>query len=93
MSQLIVLGSVNADHVLQVASFPRPGETLHGYNYQIIPGGKGANQAVAAARLGADTGFIACVGDDGFGKNIRHSFEQDGMDVSAVHMMTNTPTG
>ncbi|MGS0682149.1 ribokinase [Shewanella sp. 125m-7] len=93
MSQLIVLGSVNADHVLQVSSFPRPGETLHGYNYQIIPGGKGANQAVAAARLGADTGFIACVGDDGFGKNIRHAFEQDGMEVSAVHMVANTPTG
>ncbi|ABZ75157.1 ribokinase [Shewanella halifaxensis HAW-EB4] len=93
MSQLIVLGSVNADHVLQVASFPRPGETLHGYNYQIIPGGKGANQAVAAARLGADTGFIACVGDDGFGRNIRHTFEQDGMEVSAVHMVENTPTG
>ena len=67
MNKLVVLGSVNADHVLQVPSFPRPGETLHGRNYQVIPGGKGANQAVAAARLNADTGFIACVGDDAFG--------------------------
>ena len=93
MSQLIVLGSVNADHVLQVPSFPRPGETLHGRNYQIIPGGKGANQAVAAARLNADIGFIACVGDDGFGQNIRGTFADDGMDISAVHMIENTPTG
>lgn len=93
MSQLIVLGSVNADHVLQVPSFPRPGETLHGHNYQVIPGGKGANQAVAAARLGADIGFIACVGDDSFGQNIRQAFAQDGMDISAVHMIDNTPTG
>ncbi len=59
MNKLVVLGSVNADHVLQVPSFPRPGETLHGRNYQVIPGGKGANQAVAAARLNADIGFIA----------------------------------
>ncbi|WP_299808594.1 ribokinase [uncultured Shewanella sp.] len=93
MSQLIVLGSVNADHVLQVPSFPRPGETLHGRNYQVIPGGKGANQAVAAARLGADIGFIACVGDDSFGQNIRQTFASDGMDISAVHMIDNTPTG
>ncbi|MCL1147000.1 ribokinase [Shewanella marinintestina] len=93
MSQLIVLGSVNADHVLQVPSFPRPGETLHGRNYQIIPGGKGANQAVAAARLNADIGFIACVGDDGFGQNIRGVFADDGIDISAVHMIENTPTG
>ena len=93
MSKLIVLGSVNADHVLQVPSFPRPGETLHGRNYQVIPGGKGANQAVAAARLHADIGFIACVGDDSFGQNIRQAFAEDGMDISAVHMMANTPTG
>mgnify|MGYP000061460328 CR=1 FL=1 len=93
MSQLIVLGSVKADHVLQVPSFPRPGETLHGRNYQIIPGGKGANQAVAAARLNADIGFIACVGDDGFGQNIRGVFAVDGIDISAVHMIENTPTG
>ena len=63
---MIVLGSVNANHVLQVPYFPRPGETLMGRNYQVIPGGKGANQAVAAARLGADIGFIACVGSDSF---------------------------
>ncbi|NAW68276.1 ribokinase [Vibrio sp. V27_P1S3P104] len=93
MNKLVVLGSVNADHVLQVPSFPRPGETLHGRNYQVIPGGKGANQAVAAARLGADIGFIACVGDDAFGINIRESFKLDGIDISGIKMQPNCPTG
>ncbi len=93
MNKLVVLGSVNADHVLQVPSFPRPGETLHGRNYQVIPGGKGANQAVAAARLGGDTAFIACVGDDSFGVNIRSSFQQDGIEINAVSIESNTPTG
>lgn len=93
MNDLVVLGSVNADHVLQVPSFPRPGETLHGRNYQVIPGGKGANQAVAAARLNADIGFIACVGDDAFGLNIRESFQQDGMEISGVKVEAGCPTG
>ncbi|MGC9401138.1 ribokinase [Vibrio genomosp. F10] len=93
MNQLVVLGSVNADHVLQVPSFPRPGETLHGRNYQVIPGGKGANQAVAAARLNADIGLIACVGDDAFGINIRESFKFDGINTGGVKIQPNCPTG
>lgn len=93
MNKLVVLGSVNADHVLQVPSFPRPGETLHGHNYQVIPGGKGANQAVAAARLNADTGFIACVGDDAFGINIRENFKMDNINIAGVKMQPNCPTG
>jgi len=93
MNKLVVLGSVNADHVLQVPSFPRPGETLHGKGYAVIPGGKGANQAVAAARLGADVAFIACVGDDSFGTNIREAFKADGMNVDGVMVEKDTPTG
>ncbi|MCG2837516.1 ribokinase [Photobacterium sp. WH77] len=93
MNKLVVLGSVNADHVLRVPDFPRPGETLHGRDYQVIPGGKGANQAVAAARLNADTGFIACVGDDAFGIAIRQSFEHDGINVAGVKIQPNCPTG
>ncbi|PSV41989.1 MULTISPECIES: ribokinase [unclassified Photobacterium] len=93
MSKLVVLGSVNADHVLQVPSFPRPGETLHGRNYQVIPGGKGANQAVAAARLNADIGFIACVGDDAFGMLMHDNFIKDGIDVRGVKTEVGTPTG
>ena len=93
MSKLVVLGSVNADHVLNVPSFPLPGETLHGKNYTVIAGGKGANQAVAAARLGADTAFIACVGDDSFGLNIRQKFVRDGINIDAVMIEENKPTG
>lgn len=93
MSKLVVLGSVNADHVLQVESFPRPGETLHGHSYAVIPGGKGANQAVAAARLGADVAFIACVGDDDFGHKMRQQFIDEGMNSEAVMGESNTPTG
>ncbi len=93
MNKLVVFGSVNADHVLQVPTFPRPGETLHGGNYQVIPGGKGANQAVAAARLNADIGFIACVGDDPFGINIRESFKVDGINIAGVKLQPNCPTG
>ncbi len=93
MNKLVVLGSVNADHVRQVPSFPRPGETLHGRNYQVIPGGKGANQAVAAARMQADVGFIACVGDDSFGINIRESFKLDGINTAGVKLQPNCPTG
>lgn len=93
MNKLVVLGSVNADHVLQVSSFPRPGETLHGQGYRVIPGGKGANQAVAAARLGADVAFIACVGYDSFGVNIRQAFVKDGINVDAVIVEKSKPTG
>ena len=93
MNKLVVLGSVNADHVLQVPRFPRPGETLHGNRYQVIPGGKGANQAVAAARLQADIGFIACVGDDAFGRDIRDHFAQDGMNIDHVRIEQDCPTG
>lgn len=91
--KLIVLGSVNADHILQVEAFPRPGETVSGHGYKVVSGGKGANQAVAAGRLGADISLIACVGDDAFGKNSITSFEVDGIHTDGVTMMPDTPTG
>lgn len=93
MNQLVVLGSVNADHVLRVPHFPRPGETLCGHSYQVLPGGKGANQAVAAARLGADIGFIARIGDDAIGRQMRDGFARDGINVSAVECDPALPTG
>ncbi|MFC3023490.1 ribokinase [Vibrio zhugei] len=93
MSQLVVLGSVNADHVLQVPRFPRPGETLQGHQYQVIAGGKGANQAVAAARLDSDITFIASLGDDTFGQSMCQRFADDGMDVSHIEVQENCPTG
>ncbi|HGY1013841.1 TPA: ribokinase [Aeromonas salmonicida subsp. smithia] len=93
MNRLVVLGSVNADHVLRVPHFPRPGETLTGHSYQVVPGGKGANQAVAAARLGAPVSFIARIGDDAIGQQMRQGFEQDGIDVSAVELDETLPSG
>lgn len=93
MSQLVVLGSVNADHVVQVPSFPRPGETLTASGYQVIAGGKGANQAVAAARLGADVAFIACVGDDDFGLRVYKEYQALGMDISGLMIVSNMTTG
>lgn len=64
--RLTVVGSVNLDLVARVERLPRPGETVGGATFDRVPGGKGANQAVAAARLGADVRLVACVGDDGF---------------------------
>lgn len=93
MSQLIVLGSVNADHVVKVPSFSRPGETVHGHSYQVIAGGKGANQALAAARLGADIALISCVGDDDFGHQIKARYQDEGMDVAGIKIEQNCPTG
>ncbi|HEH9427986.1 TPA: ribokinase, partial [Aeromonas sobria] len=93
MNRLVVLGSVNADHVLRVPHFPRPGETLTGHSYQVVPGGKGANQAVAAARLGAPVSFIARIGDDAIGHQMKTGFAKDGIDVSAVELDDTLPTG
>ena len=67
---LVVLGSINADHILNLESFPAPGETVTGNQYQVAFGGKGANQAVAAGRSGANIAFIACTGDDDTGDDL-----------------------
>ncbi|SIN98029.1 ribokinase [Halodesulfovibrio marinisediminis] len=91
--KLVVLGSVNADHILQVDSFPRPGETVTGHGYRVVAGGKGANQAVAAGRLGADIALIACVGNDDFGRNIIKTLSADGILTTGVITVPDTPTG
>ena len=91
--KLVVLGSVNADHVLSVPRFPKPGETLTGSGYHIAYGGKGANQAVAAGRTGADIAFIACVGSDDIGARMKEQFSRDGMATQAVMAVEGTTTG
>ena len=67
-NKIVVVGSSNTDMVVRVPHIPAPGETVLGADFMVIPGGKGANQAVAAARAGADVTFITCVSDDAFGK-------------------------
>lgn len=92
-AKLAVLGSINADHILNLAHFPRPGETVIGKQYQIAFGGKGANQAVAAGRAGADISFIACVGADDIGERIRQQLQQDRIDTAPVETVADESTG
>ena len=68
MGKIVVIGSSNTDMVVTSVKMPLPGETVMGNEFDIIAGGKGANQAVAAARAGGDVSFIAKVGNDDFGK-------------------------
>ncbi|PIJ48325.1 ribokinase [Erwinia sp. OLTSP20] len=91
--KLAVLGSINADHILNLPQFPRPGETVIGKHYQIAYGGKGANQAVAAGRAGADVTFIACIGCDDIGSQMREQFRCDGIKVDAIDEVEDEATG
>ncbi|ELY5848549.1 ribokinase [Cronobacter turicensis] len=90
---LVVLGSINADHILNLEAFPAPGETVTGSQYQVAFGGKGANQAVAAGRSGAEIAFIACVGEDDIGERIRQQLSRDNIDVSPVSAVAGESTG
>jgi ribokinase len=81
---IVVLGSINMDLVARVNNFPKPGETLTGNAFTTAPGGKGANQAVACARLGALTRMIGRVGGDYFGKVLKDHLAAEGVDVSGV---------
>lgn len=91
--KLIVLGSINVDHILNMTSFPKPGQTLAGDNYQIAFGGKGANQAVAASRSGANVQFIAAVGDDDIGAKICIQLQKDHVDMGPVQFIKHEKTG
>ena len=90
---VVVLGSVNADLVLRCPQLPRPGQTVHGRDFRTLPGGKGANQAVAAARLGASVSFIGCVGDDEFGHHACRLLAAEGIATRHLHRMAGTRTG
>jgi len=81
---LVVVGSLNMDLVVRAPRHPRPGETLIGSQFQTFPGGKGANQAVAAARLGAAVRLIGRVGQDAFGDALLQTVGQDGVDTSFI---------
>ncbi|HDR2891958.1 TPA: ribokinase [Enterobacter asburiae] len=90
---LVVLGSINADHILNLESFPTPGETVTGNQYQVAFGGKGANQAVAAGRSGAQIAFIACTGDDDTGERVRKQLASDNIDIAPVSVVAGESTG
>lgn len=89
---VVVVGSANLDLVAQLDRLPRPGETLRANSYSEYAGGKGLNQAVACARMGANTAFIGCVGKDDAGKYLRGVLDSEGIDGTHV-MVVNAPTG
>lgn len=84
MSGIVVVGSINLDLLLPCARIPRPGETLHAHSRALVPGGKGANQAVAAARLGAPVALIGAVGEDHMGTDAVVLLAEAGVDLTGV---------
>ncbi|QEY26788.1 ribokinase [Neisseria zalophi] len=92
-SKITVIGSINIDLVTGSPRFPQPGETLLGTSFERFMGGKGANQAVAAARLGADVCMIGAVGDDGFGKEAIAHLRNEGIDTTHIKVLPDLPTG
>ena len=90
---LTVVGSINLDLVAKTDRLPRPGETVTGATFTQIPGGKGANQAVAAARLGAQVCLVGKVGQDGFADEALAELQRAGIDLSRVGRSSSTPTG
>jgi ribokinase len=91
--RLTVLGSLNMDISVTVPRLPGPGETILGSAVVIAPGGKGANQAAAAARLGAAVRMAGCTGDDEFGRTARSALVSGGVDVSGVRAVPGSATG
>jgi ribokinase len=91
--KVTVLGSLNMDISVTVPRLPGPGATALGSAARFTPGGKGANQAVAAARLGADVRMVGCVGDDDFGRQLLAALRAEGIDVGAVRAVPIAPTG
>ena len=93
MPRVLVVGSINMDLIVRCARVPEEGETVHGDDLVTAPGGKGANQAVAASRLGARTSLVGRVGEDEFGPKLRASLDADGVDTEHVISDPEAPSG
>ena len=93
MPQITVVGSLNMDLVIKAPKLPETGETVTGGQFGTFPGGKGANQAVAAARLGAQVTMVGCVGGDAFGAQLRSGLARDGIDISHVRRDSDAASG
>ena len=93
MQKIVVVGSSNTDMIIKMSRIPKPGETIIGGDFSMAAGGKGANQAVAAARSGGQVTFIARVGNDLFGEQAIKGFAADGINVGGVIKDTNAPSG
>ena len=90
---VVVLGSSNTDMVVASNRLPRPGETVLGGRFYQAAGGKGANQAVAAARAGARTGFIGCFGNDAMGRQAKKNLAEEGIDLVHTALLEGVPSG
>jgi len=93
MKNIVVVGSSNTDLIIKVPEIPRPGETLLGGEFMTFPGGKGANQAVAAARAGGDVVFIAAVGDDPYGEEALKGYRLDQINTENIKICKGVPSG
>ena len=91
--RILVVGSINMDLVVRSPRLPLPGETILGSGFSTFPGGKGSNQAVAAARLGAPVAMIGCVGQDAFGDAMLETLQADQVDVSGIRRDAQAATG
>ncbi len=91
--KIVVIGSSNVDLIMKLERLPKPGETVSGGVFIQTYGGKGANQAVGAARAGGDVCFISCLGEDGFAPDFIKNFEQDGIDTQFVYQKKGAATG
>jgi ribokinase len=92
-ARVAVVGSLNMDLVARAPRLPQPGETLAGRTFAQVPGGKGGNQAVAAARLGAQVAMVGCVGADANGAQLRAGLEAEQIDCAALETSERAPTG
>ncbi len=93
MKKIFLIGSINTDITIRAPYLPKRGETLTGEGFLVARGGKGANQAVAAARLGGQVVMCGCVGDDSFGKEAVESLKAEGVDVENIRTVEGVPTG
>src|SRR5258706_15481358 len=89
---IVIVGSVNVDLVLRCQRLPLPGETVVGRDFRVLPGGKGANQAVAAARLGPAVEFVGCVCDDPFGAQAAAALRAEGITLTHLHRVVGGAT-
>lgn len=91
--KVVVVGSSNTDMIIKLDKIPVPGETVIGGEFSTAAGGKGANQAVAAARAGGDVTFVACVGEDMFGQESLEGFVKDGINIDHIIKQNNAASG
>jgi len=92
-NKIWAIGSIGIDMLAFASKLPAPGETMAGHDFMTAPGGKGLNQAIACARLGAPTTMIGCAGDDGFGQHVTTYMKEAGVDVSRVRKVPGMYTG